>query len=225
MVRPSRAAAKRTGARSFAAVAYQNSPSGVVPSAFAVSQRSAAVRVARRQSAHPESGDHVLGGTPVAAVGSTHHTRPRSRRRASVSRSKSDLTLAATTGPRQSRMAGTARLVVLPLCVGPTTTSDWFGSAATVRARTVPGMTPSVSRPEAWSRVSTRSGRRSRRRAHRAPRRRSERWRFGRRLSRDDTPATSTPARASGSAEASSPLTSPVPTWRRRCRRWPAPGD
>ena len=74
MVRRSRAAASSRGARNLAAVAYQNSPSAVVPSARAVSHRSAATRQALRQSAHPVKGDHVLAGKPVLAVGSMHHT-------------------------------------------------------------------------------------------------------------------------------------------------------
>ena len=59
-----------------------------------------------------------------------HHTRPNRARVALVWRSRSPFTLAATTGPRHPRMAGTARLVVLPLWVGPTTTTDWAVSAA-----------------------------------------------------------------------------------------------
>ena len=147
IVRPSRAAAKNSGASSLAAVAYQNSPSAVVPSAFAASHRSAPTRQARGQSPHPVRGDHRLGRAAVESVGSIHHTRPRRLHVPSVWCNKSLLTLAATTGPRQPRMAGTASRVVLPLCVGPTTTSDWAGSAATTPARTRPGDTPSTSRP------------------------------------------------------------------------------
>ena len=36
----------------------------------------------------------------------------------------------ATTGPCHSRIAGIAKPVVLPVCVGPTTIADWRGSAA-----------------------------------------------------------------------------------------------
>ena len=60
----------------------------------------------------------------------------------SVWRSRSLFTLAASTGPRHPRMAGTARLVVLPLWVGPTTTRDWARSAASPPSRTTPGDTP-----------------------------------------------------------------------------------
>jgi hypothetical protein len=74
ILRRSRAAANNRGARNLAAVAYQNSPSAVVPSARAVSHRSAATRHAWRQSAHPVKGDHVPAGKPVLAVGSMHHT-------------------------------------------------------------------------------------------------------------------------------------------------------
>ena len=54
-----------------------------------------------------------------------HHALPRRRHGPSVSRTRSLLTLAASTGPRHSRRAGTARLVVLQLWVGPTTKSEW----------------------------------------------------------------------------------------------------
>ena len=136
MVRPSSAAAWRSGASILAAVAYQNSPSAVVPSALAASHRSAATRQDRCHCAHPVSGDQVLGRVPVQPVGSMHHTRPRRARAPSVWRSRSLFTLAARAGPRHPRMAGTARLVVLPLWVGPTTTRDWARSAAMSAGRT-----------------------------------------------------------------------------------------
>ncbi len=80
MVRPSSVAACRSGASILAAVAYQKSPSGVVPSALAASHRSAATRQERCHSAQPVSGDHVLAGAPVLPVGSMHQTRPRRAR-------------------------------------------------------------------------------------------------------------------------------------------------
>ncbi len=119
MVRPSRVAATKRGARSFPAVAYQNSPSAVVPSLLAASHRSAAARHASRHSPQPVRGDQVLARAPVEAVGSMHHTWPSRALVPSVWRRRSLLTLAASTGPRQPRIAGTAKLVVLPLCVGP----------------------------------------------------------------------------------------------------------
>ena len=76
MVRPSSAAAAKRGARSLAAVAYQNSPSAVVPSLFAASHNSAAARQASRHWPQPVSGDQILARAPVQPVGSMHHTWP-----------------------------------------------------------------------------------------------------------------------------------------------------
>ena len=87
-------------------------------------------QVGRRRAGPPPVGavaerrPLVAGGTPVQPVGSMRQTRPRRARTAWVSRSRSVFTLAARTGPGQLRMAGTASDVVLPLWVGPTTTSD-----------------------------------------------------------------------------------------------------
>ena len=69
--------------------------------------------------AQPVRGDQVLARAPVAPVGSMHHTCPSRARVPSVWRRRSLLTLAASTGPRHPRMAGTAKLVVFPLWVGP----------------------------------------------------------------------------------------------------------
>ena len=112
-------------------MAYQNSPSAEVPSPLAVSARSAAMRSASLQSPQRVRGVHVLDRAPVDPVGSMHQMRPRSLRWRRVERKRSLLTLAATTGPSQDRIAGMASAVVFPLCVGPTTTTDWAGSAAT----------------------------------------------------------------------------------------------
>ncbi len=96
----------------------------------------------------PPSGDHSSPAVPALPVGSMRQTRPRPARVACVSRSRSVFTLAARTGPGQPRMAGTASDVVLPLWVGPITTSDWPGSAATpAPGRTPPGKTPRRRRP------------------------------------------------------------------------------
>ena len=70
------------------------------------------------QSTQEVSGDQVLDRIPVEPVGSMHQMRPRSFRRVRVSRRRSLLTLAATTGPSQPRIAGTASAVVFPLWVG-----------------------------------------------------------------------------------------------------------
>ena len=114
MERRSCAAAKNNGASSLAAVAYQNSPSAVVPSALAVSARSAAMRRASAQSRQGVSGDHVLGRAPVDPVGSMHQTRPRALRWRRVSRKRSLFTLAATTGPSHARIAGHGQCGRLP---------------------------------------------------------------------------------------------------------------
>ena len=105
-------------------MAYQNSPSAVTASALAASHRSAATRQASRHRPQPVSGDHPSAVAPLVPVGSMHHTRPRQARSFLVWLRRSLFTLAASTGPRHPRMAGTARLVVLPLWVGPTTTTD-----------------------------------------------------------------------------------------------------
>lgn len=145
--RPSREAANNNGASSLAAVAYQNSPSAVVPSDFAVSAKSAATRRAWDQSPQGVRGDHVLGRPPVEAVGSMHQTRPRSLRCFLVAKRRSPFTLAATTGPSHARMAGIANAVVFPLCVGPTTTTDWVRSAANRAGCNRPGTVPRARRP------------------------------------------------------------------------------
>ena len=226
MVPPFIAAASSRGASSLAAVAYQNSPSAVVPSDLAASHRSAATRLARGHSWQPVTGDHVSAGTPLHPVGSMHHTRPPRARTPSVSRRRSLFTLAATTGPRQPRMAGTARLVVLPLWVGPTTTSDCAGSAATPEGR-APGSSPSRSRPAGGGCAPTSNARRSRRAAQRAPRRAPRRG-----PPRPDPnrpppgyamPASRAPPRATGTTAEATPLMPPSPPWPRRCRRCAAP--
>ena len=83
-------------------------------------------------------------------------------RAAIVSRRRSVLIDVATTGPFHSRIAGIAKPVVLPVCVGPTTITDCLGSAAT----RCPAARPRIRRPGRFLR--TRSERRSSGRAHRA---------------------------------------------------------
>ena len=55
-------------------MAYQNSPSAVVPSPLAASHNWAAARQASRHSLQPVRGDQVLARAPVQPVGSMHHT-------------------------------------------------------------------------------------------------------------------------------------------------------
>ena len=183
---PRTAAAKRSGANSFAAVAYQNSPSAVVPSALAVSHRSAAMRRAPGHAEQAPSGVHSLAGAPVDRVGSMHHTWPRPARCCRVCRRRSLLTLAASTGPSHPNMAGTARALVFPLWVGPTTTNDCAGSATTRAGGPPPAVEPKPRRPGCGRCNGRRSGPRSRRRAHRAPRDRAVGLRSGRPLWRNE---------------------------------------
>ena len=80
--------------------------------------------------------------------------RARASRRASiVSRSRSVLTLVASTGPCHSRIAGIASPVVLPVCVGATTSVDCSGSQQTRRRP----RRPSVTRPAAGRDASRRA--------------------------------------------------------------------
>ena len=137
------------------------------------------------------------------------------------------MTLAATTGPCQARMAGTAKHVVLPLWVGPTTTSDWAVSAATMasrdaareppehqttrRGRVGPeGQDPQLAPTGPTCAPPVRPGPAGRRRT--PPR---------------TSPATERAAQSDRSTTASMPAT-PLPTyppWRRRCRPWRAPAN
>ena len=87
-----------------------------------------------------------------------HQTRPRSLRRSRVARRRSLFTLAATTGPSQARIAGTASAVVFPLWVGPTTTTDWARSATTRAGRTRPWTVPRARRPGCAARCSSEQG-------------------------------------------------------------------
>ncbi len=111
----------------------------------------------------------LLARAPVEPVGSMHHTWPWRARVPNVLRRRSLFTLAASTGPRQPRIAGTARLVVFPLWVGPITTRDCAVSAASPVSRATPGNTPRRRRPggSALGRHPQRP--RSRRLAQRAP--------------------------------------------------------
>jgi hypothetical protein len=66
-----------------------------------------------------------------AAGGVEEPHLPTSARTSIVSRRRSVLTLVASTGPSHSRIAGIARPVVLPACVGPMTSVEWSGSQQT----------------------------------------------------------------------------------------------
>ena len=133
-------AAKRSGARSFAAAAYQNS----ALSTPALPRRAAARRASRRRAARPpRSRSPRAASSPRSGCRCLPSgRRPRrsspgiADRAASVSRSRSVFTDVATTGPCHSRIAGTAKPDVLPVCTGPTTITDWRGSAATRRPST-----------------------------------------------------------------------------------------
>jgi len=121
------------------------------------------------------------------------------------------LTLAATTGPRQPRIAGTAKLVVFPLCVGPITTKDWAVSAARPVGRTTPGRTPRRRRPGGAPSAATLSGLRSRRRAQRAPRPPPRALRSILPRPVMEMAANSAPPRPSGSTTPGSPVTTALP--------------
>ena len=146
-----------------------------------------------------------------------HHTRPRAARGPAVFRSRSLLTLAATTGPGQAKMAGMARQVVFPLWVGPTITTDCAGSAARAVGRNTPGTVPSTSLPGGGWHGRTRSTRSSRRRAqrHREWRRVGARWTIP--ASRYEKPASSAPPSATGRTVATRPVTADAPSSPRPC--------
>ena len=167
MSRPEVAAAKRSGANILDAVAYQKSPSLIVPTC----ERPTSVRVdaARRAPGQVRAvgkGDHAVAGRPVTPIGSKQWTDPWVDRWAMVWSSRSPFTLAATTGPSHPRMAGTAKPLVLRDWVGPNTRTDCDRSAATRRLPTE----PSTSRPAGGGRFPPGTTRpaRSAGRAHRA---------------------------------------------------------
>ena len=226
MLRRSSAAASKSGASSLAAVAYQNSPSAVVPSALAASHRSAATRHASRHCPQPVSGDQPSPGAPLDAVGSMHHTRPIRARVPLVWRSRSPFTLAATTGPRQPRMAGTARLVVLPLCVGPDH-HDGLGRLGRDAQRAAPrrGVRRGGGAPPGGGRPSPPAGGGRVRVAQRAPRRvapTSGQLRLAPRPGRRSRPAAHHRGPAAGRPRRCRPLASGR-SWPRRCRRCAPP--
>jgi len=116
---PPQAAAKSSGASIRVAVAYQKSPSPIDPTdPLATSVRAEATLRAPGQVRAPLSGDQPADGTPVDPDGSKHWMGPTVARWVTVCSIRSVLTLVATTGPRQSRMAGTAKPEVL---------WDWWG--------------------------------------------------------------------------------------------------
>ena len=119
------AAAKSIGARSFSASDPQNAASsGDRPLSRCTEQSDAAtlrapnqvVAANERRPARPPSARYSK-----RVVNETAPTRARS---AAVEATRSVFTLVATTGPSQSRIAGIARPVVFPDCVGPTTSSE-----------------------------------------------------------------------------------------------------
>ena len=96
-----------------------------------MSRMPAAVRRAALQLVDAAIGDHAAVGSPVELVGSNSFASPRRERAASVSCTRSALIDVASTGPSHSRIVGTTRLVVLPDCVGATTSTEVRGSLAT----------------------------------------------------------------------------------------------
>ena len=132
------------------------------------SAKVAAARRAPGQVRDAGRGDQAEAGRPVTPDGSKQWTAPWVDRWPTVSSRRSPFTLAATTGPSQPRMAGTANPLVLWDWVGPNTSTDWARSAASRRRPTV----PTTSRPVGGApvRPRTASAPRSAGRAHRAAR-------------------------------------------------------
>ena len=118
---------------SFVAARCQKSASSTPPGVSAALTSHAATRRALAQSSTPLSGVHPADGRPVASVGSYSQTLPWVARQPRVSATRSSLTLVASTGPCHSRMAGTAKPVVLFVWVGPMTHTEWRDSVATSR--------------------------------------------------------------------------------------------
>ncbi len=100
-------------------------------SLLAASHSSAAARQASRHSPQPVRGDQVLARAPGRSP-SGRCTTPGPRAPASPACGGGDRS--SRWRPARDRASpespGTARLVVFPLCVGPTTTRDWAVSAA-----------------------------------------------------------------------------------------------
>ena len=118
---------------SLVAARCQKSASSTPPGVSAALTSQAATRRALAQSSTPLSGVHPAEGRPVASVGSYSQTLPRVLRHPTVSATRSSFTLVASTGPCHSRMAGTAKPVVLLVWVGPITQTEWRFSVATRR--------------------------------------------------------------------------------------------
>src|SRR6516225_6356910 len=150
MERPPAAAAISIGARSLAAVEYQNAPSLRPVREGVASTNQAAIRCAPVHVDASRRGDHldVRADAPDLAdpVGSNTQVRPRRARGSRVKPTRSAFTDVATTGPSHSKRAGMARPVVLPDCVGPRTSTEWRASVARRPRPRRPGR-PSTSRP------------------------------------------------------------------------------
>ena len=222
MVRPSSAAATKRGASSLAAVAYQNSPSAVVPSALAASHSSAAARQAAAPLRAAVSGDQVLGRAPVDArrVDAPHLALPRP----CPQRVAEEIALDAggqhgPTPPEDGRDRQARRLPTL----GRARPRPGTGPSRPPgpRRRATPGSTPSRRRPGGAPSAPTSSGRRSRRLRPAGrppgPARRPDQSRDpcrsgqpGQPVRRSDgceIPATSAPPRASGRTTSVRPAT------------------
>ena len=124
---PRSRAAKSIGASSLAAAAYQKSASASARLPVeAPSASHAAVRRAIAQSPQPSSGVQFALSSPVSPAGSKSWTRPTALPR--VDRVAQQVGLDARRqhrARRHSRIAGIASPVVLPVCVGATTSADW----------------------------------------------------------------------------------------------------
>src|ERR1700730_11537261 len=123
MPNPWRAATNNSGAIRSSAPATQNamSPLPLVQSVALANALAAFLAPVKVPAAR--NGDHAAVASQVASPGSNTLTWPRWRRAEMVAPIRSDLTDRAMTGPSHSKMAGTAKAVVLPQRVGPRTTT------------------------------------------------------------------------------------------------------
>ena len=147
IVRSSRAAANRSGARSFWPRVFQYLCSAVprVPRS-AVWAMVAAICWAPAQVRQNASGVHRAPASPELPRGSRTTTSPRRSRWARVALMTSGLTEVARTGPVHSRMAGMTTPAVLKLPGGPKTRTEWQSSAASSRPN-APLVRPRITRP------------------------------------------------------------------------------
>src|ERR1700730_6249512 len=123
MPRPLLAAAKSSGASRSSAEDTQKAMSPLEEDQSTALASALAAFLAPVRVWAARSGDHDALASAVASAGSKPLTSPRARLARMVAPIRSDLTDRAMTGPSHSKMAGTAKAVVLPQRVGPRTTT------------------------------------------------------------------------------------------------------